>query len=437
MKHIYTCMFVLLLFAACTKRTELLFNGSVDQRLQAALAYDSATLVNSAYGWKGILYPGNGEGAYFFHLQFKTNGTVTMIGDVDTAAAARTYTSTFRLKAIQLPALIFDTYTYIHKLSDPDPNVSGGTAGKGQYTDFEFSFLSVKEDSVFLKGNVNGSSFVLTKASQAERDAYTSGALRELMNAANAYTTANPYLFLQFPDGAKVPFGLSVRNKMIVLQYVDDNNTVVSLNTNFYFTRDSLSLRNPIVYKGNAFETVYWDNTAKLFYIKLNNQRTEVGSVTSAFKLPLLPELRKEVFKTYASILINPTDTFGLPPLFMTILKDALTKMAAGGRNVTKIELLFPAEGQAQLKFSYLSGTTNTFSACTYDMSIDSNGLVSFVVKTAISVTAVRTAVKQFTDYLETNKFTFSYIANTANSKLLGGLFHQTNPVSFFFGELK
>jgi hypothetical protein len=427
------------MMAACTKRTELVFSGTVDQRLQAALAQDSGVLVNSTYGWKGILYPGNGKGAYFFHLQFKPDGTVTMMGDVDTTSATRAFTSTFRLKAIQLPALVFDTYSYIHKLSDPDPDVSGGTAGKGQYSDFEFSFLSVKGDSIVLKGNVNGSSFILAKASQAERDAYTTGALRGLMNTAGEYTNANKYLFLQFPDGRQIPFGLSVRSKIIVLQYVDDNNNLVNLNTNFYFTQDSLHMRDPLVYKGYSFHDIYWDNTAKLFYVKLNGQRTNVAAAATIFKLPWLPELDKEVYKTYSSIFINPAQMEGLSTSFVTIWEDCKTQMLSGagaGRVLNTVELIFSAPNQAQLKFSYLSGSSSFVASATYSMTVDNAGVATFGITQEISSTPVKTSVKSLTDYLKNNKFSFAYVAGRS-AKLLGGLFHSTNPSSFFFGELK
>jgi hypothetical protein len=437
MKKLYIYLLLLFAVTACTKKTELVFSGTVDQRLQAALAQDSSVLVNSTYGWKAVLCPGNGQGAYFFYLQFKTDGTVTMMGDVDTTTATKSAASTFRLKAIQLPALIFDTYNYIHKLSDPDPEVNGGTAGKGQYSDFEFSFLSVKADSVVLKGNVNGSSLVLSKATQADRDAYAAGTLRRLMDTAKNYTNANKYLFLQFPDGRQVPFGLSVRSKMLVLQYVDGNNNIVNLNTKFYFAPDSLRLVDPIVYNGYSFYDIFWDNTAKLFYVKINGQRTNVGASATVFKLPWLPELYKELFKTYASIYINPLELDGLPASFYVIWKDCVTKMATGGRTLNSVELIFPAANQMQVKFSYVSSGSSFVATASYNMTLNATGLASFTLGTDIATTAVRTAVKSFTDNIINNKFTFAYVANTATPKLLGGLFHETNAASYFFGELK
>lgn len=428
---------LLCLVMACSKKTDLIFDGTVDQRLQAALSHDSAVLVNSTYGWKGILYPGNGEGAYFFYMEFKPDGSVTMMGDVDTAAAVNAFTSTYRLKAIQLPALIFDTYNHIHKLSDPNPEVNGGTSGKGQYADFEFSFLTVTNDSIVLKGNKNGSSLVMKRASAEEQEDYKGGALKALMDITRDYTAAHKYLYLRFPDGNQVPLGLSVRSKMVVLQYVNEHNEIVNLNAEFYFTRDSMHLRNPIVYKGYAFQNVYWDSQESVFYVSLNNERRNIGFAEHIFQLPLQPPLVEQLFSIYSGITVEPDALDGLPNSFLNIWNDCKNKMTAGGRPMNKFEVLFPAVNQLQLKFTYTSGSSSFVANCYYSMSVNSAGVASFVMTTQVSNSSVRTAVKSMTDYIANNKFYFAYPANTATAARLGGLFHATDSGSYFFGELK
>ena len=77
--------------------------------------------------------------------------------------------SSYRLKALQQPSLIFDTYSYIHILTDPDASVNGGNYGSGLRSDFEFRVDTVTADSISLTGRYNGSKLSLRKAAQADR----------------------------------------------------------------------------------------------------------------------------------------------------------------------------------------------------------------------------------------------------------------------------
>lgn len=422
---------------ACSKKTDLIFDGSVDERLQAALAHDSAVLVNSTYGWKAFLYPGNGTGAYLFYMEFKPDGSVTMMGDMDTVAATKSSASTYRLKAIQLPTLIFDTYNYIHKLSDPNPEVNGGVSGQGLYSDFEFSFLSVTADSIVLKGNKNGSSLLMVRASAEEQQDYKAGALKALMDIARDYSKVNKYLYLLYPDGRQMPFGLSVRNKVVIMQYLNESNEIVSLSSEFYFTRDSLHLRNPIVYKDYSFQDIYWDRAANLFYVMLNGVRKDLGVAPYVFQLALQPPLVGELFETYSAIVVEPDLQDGLPDAFLTIWNDCKTKMASGGRNLTKVEVLFPSAYELQLKFFYTSGASSLVANCYYSKTVDADGTAKFVVTANITSSVVRTALKSMTDYVANNRFYFGYPVNSGSTALLGGMFHVSDPYSYFFGELR
>jgi hypothetical protein len=68
---------------------------------------------------------------------------------------------------LQQPSLIFDTYSYLHLLADPDPNVNGGRVGAGLSSDFEFYVDSTVADTMKLVGRFNGSKAILTKGKPA------------------------------------------------------------------------------------------------------------------------------------------------------------------------------------------------------------------------------------------------------------------------------
>lgn len=444
MKYFLYSLSLVCLLGACKKEVTNLFEALPDDRLQALITTDSSTLVNSEFGWKGALVPGtNGVGAYFFFFDFDPSGKVIMVADFDTTTAKTPGSSTYRMKAIQNPALLFDTYNYIHRLSDPDTTISHGTVGKGLYTDFEFYFQRVTSDSVTLKGTRNASSLVLTRATKAEYNAYTSGALKNMIETTSKYVNANSYLYIQFPDGKKIPFGLSVRNKSIVMQYVNAGNTIVNASSTFYFTQNTLHLMKPIEYNGYTFQDVFYDEVAKVYYIMVNNTRINVVSSSSAITLPLTPELYTQLGNKYTDIYINPTTQAGLPPFFTALWADCKTKLAAvgnAGRIADYVDVLFPSTTQAQLRFRYRNTAgSNFYATYTYTMTIDPvTKAATFTFVTQDNNGAVVAAgFKPFTDYFASNQFTFSYVANTASSVTLGGLFNVADPTSFFFGELK
>lgn len=155
---LYNRLYIILLaflFAACSKdKTESLFGEKPEERLEEAMKEYKATLTGSAYGWKTGVYPAAG-GGYAFYFKFGANDRVTMYSDVTPDAASQGLESTYRLKAVQRPSLLFDTYSYLHLLSDPDPNVYGGATGQGYAIDFEYSIDAVSADTIKLTGIAN------------------------------------------------------------------------------------------------------------------------------------------------------------------------------------------------------------------------------------------------------------------------------------------
>src|SRR6185295_10262945 len=134
-------------FSSCTKDETRVFDQSPDTRINEALTQYGSALTGSAAGWNATIKTGTG-GIYHFH---------------------------YRLKALQTPALIFDTYSYLHILADPDGSVNGGTNGQGLISDFEFAFDSLATDSILLTGRVNGTKLKLIKATQQDFDAWQNG----------------------------------------------------------------------------------------------------------------------------------------------------------------------------------------------------------------------------------------------------------------------
>lgn len=180
MKKILRYILLLTMGAACTNKEKLELEELPDARLSAALSSYQQQLVGAANGWDAYLFPKDGGGATF-HFKFTDKNRVTTYADINNSTATTPMESSYRLKATQLPSLYFDTYTYLHQLADPDPEVLGGTQGAGFSSDFEFSILSTSEDTIKLKGNLNGSNMTLVRAKEADASA----------NVARAYATNN------------------------------------------------------------------------------------------------------------------------------------------------------------------------------------------------------------------------------------------------------
>jgi len=170
-RNILYIILAISLLASCRKDDDNVFDKSPDERLNETLAKYQSALTASTTGWNANLVTGNG-GAYRFYFSFDDKNRVQMYSDFDTSTSSNVRESSYRLKALQQPSLIFDTYSYIHLLSDPDGSVNGGNYGQGLKSDFEFAIDTVTADSVLLTGRFNGSKLKLVKAAAGDRAAW-------------------------------------------------------------------------------------------------------------------------------------------------------------------------------------------------------------------------------------------------------------------------
>ncbi|QJB32573.1 DUF4302 domain-containing protein [Chitinophaga oryzae] len=136
----------------------------MDERLNTVLANYQSILVASPYGWVANVVPNpkNNQIAYVFWFKFNDSNCVSSRWRDDTVL-----NSSYRLKALQQPELIFDTYTYLHKLADatPDDTYPGAVRGTGFKSDFELEIISGTADSFVLKGKYHGTDVTLFRAS--------------------------------------------------------------------------------------------------------------------------------------------------------------------------------------------------------------------------------------------------------------------------------
>jgi hypothetical protein len=180
MKKLVGFLFIVVIISACRKvDNSSVFGTTPDQRLNAKMASYQALLTSGApNGWKASITTGTG-GTYTFYFKFNDSNRVRMYSSFDSTSAVTLKESSYRLKALQQPSLIFDTYSYLHVLADPNANNNGGYYGAGLVSDFEFLFddSTTKADTVGLIGRWNNTRMKMVKATPQELAAFNSGQL--------------------------------------------------------------------------------------------------------------------------------------------------------------------------------------------------------------------------------------------------------------------
>ncbi|MGC4037924.1 MAG: DUF4302 domain-containing protein [Chitinophagaceae bacterium] len=235
-------------FSACKKDETHVFDETPDERLNEALANYQSQLSGAANGWNAVLYP-QGGGAYFFYFKFNDANRVQMVSDFDSASAVNIKESSYRLKALQQPSLIFDTYSYIHVLSDPDAGVNGGTYGSGLLSDFEFYFNDstvATSDTMKLTGRINGSKLVLTKATADQASGYAGGQFN-INLFKNSLANILQYFKKLTIGGTAYDININPITKTVIFNWTDSQGNVQSISTTFYYILGGIAFSKPLI----------------------------------------------------------------------------------------------------------------------------------------------------------------------------------------------
>ena len=269
---IYTIAAIISCYS-CNKKEDTVFDKSIDERLNETLAADQKALTGAQFGWKGFIYPaGSKGGVVAFYFKFNDSNRVEMFSDFDSASAITPMTASYRLKALQQPALIFDTYSYVHVLADPDGGVNGGGYGAGLGSDFEFAIDSIAGDSVKLTGRFNKSKAFLVKATQAEMQRYYN---KQYSNRLFANIKKYPTYFKRLVIGStQYEIKVNQTTRTITLIWIDDKGAVHTVTTGYYYTTDGIALSPAIVDGANvisALDNISWNGTIPRMSFTVNS----------------------------------------------------------------------------------------------------------------------------------------------------------------------
>lgn len=238
---------------------------TVDERLTQAMKDYQDVLTAAPFGWKFIQRSNsaynNGSfdsivNTFTYYMTFDNKNTVTMYGDFDSVQRTTPRSSTYLIKALQRPTLVFDTRNYIHVPSDPSPTISQSTLspGLGWGTDFQFEFADNTDaaklgDTIRFKGMFNRAEGLMIKATQADRDLYTS---RTYFNRLQQINNINKILtYWKRIVINSVTYELTTPNfltKKINISWLDENGNLITKQVAFYYDFDgSMQFLEPLV----------------------------------------------------------------------------------------------------------------------------------------------------------------------------------------------
>lgn len=279
-------IFCSLIFSACKKDDTRVFEETPDTRINNALEQYGSALTGSAAGWNATIRTGTG-GIYHFHFRFNESNRVTMYADINLETATTAKESSYRLKALQTPSLIFDTYSYLHMLSDPNGSVNGGTDGQGLISDFEFALDSLATDSILLRGRVNNTKLTLIKATQQDFDAWQNGAWANVLAFENINKIPNYFKRINI-GGVNYDMKVDVVARTITFSWVDGSGNLQQFTTSYYYSSTGVVFETP--FNGgsqtiNGFEIVSWNAGSSVLNVRVNGAATTIAGATQPLKV--------------------------------------------------------------------------------------------------------------------------------------------------------
>lgn len=308
-KILILAFFALLIMQGCKKDQKLIDGLRPEERVAADLEKYRSELVNSTNGWVAYLNTSLVGGGYNFYMSFDKANKVVMRADYNSDIALESLESTYRVKQVMAPSIIFDTYNLIHLLQDPDPEFFDGDYAVGYGSDFEFEIREQVGDTLKLIGKKRNTPLILIKATAEQKAFYTSNQFSNSIDGISQYLTDNPFTYIVDPKDSnkkiQVSINPDVRSRSFTFISVNGKEIVKNSGT-FSFSKEGIRLVNPIQEAGSTFTGVMWDGVAKKMFL-VTTTGTKVEILVSA--TPVLP-LNLVLGSAYSGILVPIATTY-------------------------------------------------------------------------------------------------------------------------------
>ncbi|WP_300601716.1 DUF4302 domain-containing protein [Niabella sp.] len=342
-----------LLFACNKAKVDYVFDKLPEQRMKERNAELQNLLTGSANGWKAFLRTSLNGGGYGFYMKFDAQDYVTMLSDWNTANATTQKQSTYRVQYISNSTLIFDSYTYISILQDPNSANNGGSAREGLQSDVEFEYLRNSGDTIILKGRKYKNTLFLLKASTSDAAAYTGGGYATAIDAFKTYFSTKRNNYFSVDSAGKsnaIIISFNNTTKLFNTIRLGANGAGVPAATGFGFSNDGVFLTDPIKLLGTTFTALKQKDANTIVVIDAQGKEYAVQQSTT----PILP--LKAIIGTgvTAFTIPNATAYAGWSADFTARRAQVRQSLLTGGYNLTlgKIVLTF---GKAAQRMSFVA----------------------------------------------------------------------------------
>lgn len=244
-----------------------MFSKPPQERVGETLtALDGA--LKSGNGWVMYVFTQLNDQGYSFYCQFKDSNRVNMLSDLNSQSATIIKQSSYRTQWMQEPSLIFDTYNYLHLLSDPMPSQSnvGGAAGQGLISDFSFGLTAETIDTLnnfpdkltqlITVGRYNELKVRFYKLSAASADFWRQGKIKDFMADVTNFVAGHTINGVNL-SGNKIQINFGDKN--VKFTWLDGGN-VKSKSMGFAYGVNMLVLEDTITVGSEKFYQFTWSN---------------------------------------------------------------------------------------------------------------------------------------------------------------------------------
>lgn len=427
MKRILVFIALLSVLISCKKSSYVAkFDKLPQERAGEQIAMVLDVLTSNKNGWIASLPTGVG-GGYGFYVNFDNDQNVVMYGDMTDQSAAEVKKSYFRVKQDMGTDLIFDTYTYISMLNDPDDSVLGGAGKVGFSSDVEFIYDRSTADSIIFIGKKYRQPFKLVKATAAQKAIYEAGGYKTAIDKFKSFFSANQNPYIEMGSGAsaqKISITPNMTNNLNIGKRIDmtgasADGKITSNTEKFSFTLDGISiLNNGLVFQGITFVKLRWKDATSLVAVDASGKEYAVKNSIA----PLIP-LNQLWGSKYIGMLsefktIYPgTSATGADILNYFHNNLAPSPINPYNFNYGRINFVWSVVNKRLTINAHTSqsGGVNTWvTSSTYNYTVDDQGVYKFTLLSAPSEGYAGKMIAKLHDFMLANRVTFDYYIDGA-----------------------
>jgi hypothetical protein len=415
----------------CAEEEKYIFGESPDERAEAQLNSYQEILCSASCGW--LVSVGTQDrsavgGAYQFWMKFTPDNRVVMYADIDDNTATQPSAGSYRMKLMQFPTLMFDTYNYLHLLADPNGTaVPGSTKAKGLLSDFDICLDDrTGGDEFKATGRVQKCPFIFTKATPEDTMSIVNGmAFIDARKAAQTRLTAISPAPVVDVDNLVIQISGGNLLRLTSFFYKDENEQVQAVTIPTYVDFGyNIRLMEPFSYGNIEFDRIHWNGTN--YEVPIHGDSHETYDY-GGFMFPL----EFGFGKSYSQLKVDKAALGAyLQDPFLSVYNAAEASLTTLDRTLKFFRIEFRTATQMRLYHEYTNNATGAAASVSlyFTINYDADGYIYLTDKdaTPISIStstyAAALAENLLSYFLYEGEFT---IGPSSNRKTVRGQGHK------------